>query len=443
MTRVYLSAATSALSADHAPVGGGVAVLEALIPELARQDFDLTLLSPGRTDARHGIRQALAVPTLSDADPDRLLQLNARGYAQFAIEWEHALNRYFGDVPSDDAVVIANDVSEGPPFAELHRRGFRQIVLFHVVVAEFFARRYVSQPLKLPVRGAHLASLWRAAERIGIDRAAPDVARLVWRKEGDAARYADTCIAPSQPLARSLADCYPDTTVADRTHIVPWGVTGDPDPARRDQRRDTLRAQGVDHNRFVLLTLSRISPEKRIDLLIEALRLIETQSPSTADQLALVVAGAPAYMGGASYFQRIQRLATQLRRVPVHFPGYVVGDDKWDLFAAADLFCSPSFYEAYGLTIAQALASGTPVLAAPHAGARATIAPDRGWIADPDPAAMAAAIRRAAAQHETRRIQPMRGAAAQWGAAHPFADAASRIAQLIRTLTRTNLEAHQ
>lgn len=433
MTRLYITSATGALSAAAAPVGGGVAVLEALLPELDRAAIDYTLLTPGPADAVAGRRRTLAVPTLRGGDPERLLQLGERRYARFALEWEAALERAFADLPAEGAVVLANDVSEGPPFRALARRGFRQIVLFHVVVAEFFARRYLHS---LPIDAAQAAALWRGAERLNLTRFAPDIARLVWQKEGEAARYADGLVTPSAPLAASLAACYPQSDVGRRSHVVEWGVIGEPDPQRRERRAAALAAVGADRNRMQLLTLSRISPEKRLDLLLDALALIERQSPATAQRLELTIAGAPAYMGGGACFERLRRRARRLRYVPVRFPGYISAPLKWDLLAAADLLCSPSLYEAYGLTIAQALASGTPVLAADHEGAQATITPETGWIARGRATDFAAALRRAAAAHETGELRAMREAAAAWGAAHPFSLAASRIIQLIRTLSQ-------
>lgn len=434
MPRIFICSATGALTTDAAPVGGGVAVLEALIPHLARSEFDVTLLTPGATEQLEGIRQQLPVPTLARVEPDRILKLNARRYARFALEWESALADYFADIDPTDSVVLANDTSEGPPFAKLHQNGFRQMALLHVIVSEYFSRRYVSQPTGIPIRGPHLSALWRLVERRGLTNHAPDIARLVWAKERNLARYVDAPIAPSAPVARSLADCYPGTGVARRTEIVPWGVIGESKPGLREQRRDTLRDIGADPNRFTLLTLSRISPEKRIELAVDALKLLEQQSPQTAERVQLIIAGGPAYMGGESYHRKLQQEATTFRRAEVHFPGYVGADLKWRLFAAADVFLSPSYYEAYGLTIAQALASGVPVIAAPHAGARGTIDDRHGWIAEPTPQAFAAAIRRALHSDETREINRRRQAAAKWGRERPFDVAADRIIGIARRL---------
>jgi len=437
MTRIYLTTATGGLSTDVAPVGGGVAVLEALLPALAaRPDFEVTVLRPGsRADECEidGVRWVdLPVPVLQDAAPDAFLHFGERRYARFALQWESALRRFFEAVDPGGAVVVANDVSEGPPFAWLHERGFRQVVLYHVVVADFFARQYLSGPFGVRLSAARAAQMWRAAERLGVGRLAPDIARLVWAKEGESARYAEALVAPSAPLAEALAVCYPGRGVESRAHVVPWGVIGEADPSLRALRRETLADYEIAEDRFVLLTLSRLSPEKRVEKLLGALRWIEKERPQLADRLALVVAGGPAYMGGDRYYAKLEQTAAELRRVEVRFVGYVGGESKWRLFAAADLFCSPSHYEAYGLTIAQALASGTPVLATAHQGARVIVEPEFGWIVGDGAQEIGAGVEQAVEME----LGSMRESAAAWGQVHGFSDAAAALVSIIDGVSR-------
>lgn len=419
--RIYVTTATGALSTASSPVGGGVAVLEALAPHLAAAG-EVTVLRPGASGAtrsRDGVTWVdLPLEMLHGQPSDAVLHFGERAYARFALAWEGALRDYFVDVDPRGAVVVANDISEGPPFAWLKSRGFGLVALYHVVVADFFARQYLAGRVRGWLSAAGAARLWRLGERTGLTRLAPAIGRLVWAKEGESARWADACIVPSQPLADALAICYPGSGVEARTRVVPWGVVGPADPGLRERRAATLRRYGVEPGRFVLLMLSRLSPEKRVERLIDALAVLERTSPELADRLALVVAGAAAYMGGEAYVARVQARARRLRRVSVRFPGYVGGEAKWELLAAADLFCSVSHYEAYGLTIAQALASGTPVVATGHQGARATVgaAADVGWVVEEEPEAIAAAIVRAASMD----LGGHRSRAAAWGRAHPF-----------------------
>lgn len=432
--RVFVTTATGGLSTRTAPVGGGVAVLEALYPFLAAAPgLETWVLQPGPADGEvraQGLqRVTLRVASLAGRSAEALLALDERGYARFAFEWEAALARFFERVDPTGAVVVANDVSEGPPFEELARRGFAQLVLYHVVVGEFFARQYLRAGRAIGLSAPTAARWWRAAERTGLARLQPRLLELVWRKESQAARCA-AGVVPSAAMARELAAIYPWTGIAQRTHVVPWGVIGAPAPARRARRAEVLARLGLAPERFVLLTLSRISREKRLELAVRALRRLERESPALADRLALVVAGAPAYMGGRATLERLEREAARLERVHVRFAGYVADDARWELLSCSDLLLSTSSYEAYGLSIAQALASGTPALATDHQGARAILdgRPELGGVVRARERELARALRAAVddASPEGRR------AAAAWGRANGFEHAAQRLLELVR-----------
>ena len=49
-------------------------------------------------------------------------------------------------------------------------------------------------------------------------------------------------------------------------------------------------------------------------------------------------------------------------RRAAHFEGGVYGNSKWELFRQADLFILPTHSENFGIVVAEALASGTPVV---------------------------------------------------------------------------------
>ena len=114
--------------------------------------------------------------------------------------------------------------------------------------------------------------------------------------------------------------------------------------------------------RSVIMTLSRLSPEKGIERLLEAMRFVE-------GNVRVWICGAPAYMKGKRYERKLRRMADKR----VEFLGHVTGDHKASLLQRADVFVSPSRHESYGLTIAEAQAAGCRVISHCHYGATGTI----------------------------------------------------------------------
>lgn len=113
------------------------------------------------------------------------------------------------------------------------------------------------------------------------------------------------------------------------------------------------KMQGLGDREFVLC-LSRIHPIKRLDLAIEAFAKLSEQS-----ELDLVIAGNDA--GGLEALKALAaRLGLEKR---IHFPGFVQGADKTTAYREARLFLHTSEHENFGLSVVEAMASGTPVVA--------------------------------------------------------------------------------
>lgn len=85
--------------------------------------------------------------------------------------------------------------------------------------------------------------------------------------------------------------------------------------------------------------------------------------------------------------------------------------DARDAYSAADVFCLPSHYEAFGLVLLEAMAQGRPVVAT-TAGGMPEVVGDAGVTVPPrDPDALAAALTRLLADAEERRRLGEKGAA--------------------------------
>lgn len=102
--------------------------------------------------------------------------------------------------------------------------------------------------------------------------------------------------------------------------------------------------------------LGRLHPIKNIDGLIRswaALRL-----PSA--ELLIIGRGNPEYCAG------LRQLVRSTRAPHVRFVDFVQGRDKYELLASLDVLCAPSHQENFGMSIAEALLVGTPVIASRH-----------------------------------------------------------------------------
>lgn len=142
--------------------------------------------------------------------------------------------------------------------------------------------------------------------------------------------------------------------------------------------QEARRRYGIGPATRVITTVSRISPEKGLHHLLEAVSLVEND-PKLAD-LCVLVCGEPAFMQGAAYMRRVKEAAGRLRKARVFFPGYLAPAQKQAHFRVSHLFVSPSVHESYGLSIAEALRAGLPVLASDHYGVRELLKPDYGRV---------------------------------------------------------------
>lgn len=105
----------------------------------------------------------------------------------------------------------------------------------------------------------------------------------------------------------------------------------------------------------MVLFLGRIHPKKGCDLLIRAFARVAVHDPS----LRLVMAG-PDECGWQAELQKLaQELAVNARVV---WTGPLYGDLKWGAVRAADVFALSSHTENFGITVAEAMACGLPVL---------------------------------------------------------------------------------
>lgn len=122
-----------------------------------------------------------------------------------------------------------------------------------------------------------------------------------------------------------------------------------------------------------LLFLGRIHKIKGLDILLSAWYAVQDRFPDWE----LRIAGPD----NDGYLEEMQKLARHLHLNRIEFTGPVYGEAKWQLYGEADLFVLPSYSENFGMSVAEALAAGTPAIVSQGAPWEGLEAHDAGhWI---------------------------------------------------------------
>src|SRR5262249_11050824 len=131
-----------------------------------------------------------------------------------------------------------------------------------------------------------------------------------------------------------------------------------------------------------LLFMGRLHPIKGIEALLKAVALLEFP-------VDLSICGT----GSKEYSDSLKRLCGSLNLAErVHFRGEVLADEKARAFRDADLCVIPSFAENFGMTVAESLASGVPVVVSRYTPWQKVQEVDGGCWVDNSPESLAAAI---------------------------------------------------
>jgi glycosyltransferase involved in cell wall biosynthesis len=151
------------------------------------------------------------------------------------------------------------------------------------------------------------------------------------------------------------------TVEPERVTVLYPGVESRFRPVKEAQVLAAVRARYQLPDRFIL-GLSTLQPRKNFDGLIEAFRrlLARVADEPEMAELHLVIAGGKGWMYEDT-LAHVQRAGLGDR---VHFPGFVAEADLPALYCLASAFAFPSWYEGFGLPVLEAMACGTPVVAA-------------------------------------------------------------------------------
>jgi len=146
--------------------------------------------------------------------------------------------------------------------------------------------------------------------------------------------------------------------------------------AEKDALKRELGSKGP-----ILSYFGNLESVKGPDLLLESyLRLVQL-----APEAELLIVGAGSMR---------EMLAEKAAGVKVHFLGFKQHDELPALYAITDVFCLFSRSETFGVVIAEAVASGVPIICSKYAGAATDLVEDgrNGYVVDPEDSERAATL---------------------------------------------------
>ncbi|KAB1990632.1 glycosyltransferase family 4 protein [Streptomyces triticiradicis] len=196
------------------------------------------------------------------------------------------------------------------------------------------------------------------------------------------------------------------------------------------------RPPGGAHGRTpVIAVVSRLVPQKRLDLLVQAMPALEHKMPGVRLDIA----------GDGSELPRLRDLATRLGvSDAVTFHGRVSEERKEELLARAWLTVVPSLAEGWGLSVIEANAVGTPAVVFDVPGLRDAVRPGHtGWLLPPE-SDLAGGVADALAELTDAAVRRrMTDRCRSWAATFSWDDTAERLAAVVlEDMSRTRRHRH-
>jgi len=185
--------------------------------------------------------------------------------------------------------------------------------------------------------------------------------------ERTALEMADAVIAVSSETRNDILKYFP--VDPDKVKIIYNGI--DPEEYRRVDPSPVLKRHGIDPSRPYVLFVGRITRQKGIIYLVNAIRYMD------AGFQVVLCAGAPDTPEIAAEMKEAVETMRREREGIHWIATHLDKDSMIGLYSGADVFCCPSIYEPFGIINLEAMACETPVVAASVGGIPEVVVHDR------------------------------------------------------------------
>lgn len=200
-----------------------------------------------------------------------------------------------------------------------------------------------------------------------------------------AVRRAAWILADSESTRRDLIELL--DAEPERVTVLYPGVEARFRPIRETEALNRVRTRYALPDQFIL-GLGTLQPRKNFVGLIEAFAQLLAHSHGGTNSLQLVIGGGKGWLA-QDVPAAIDRLGLNGR---VRLVGFVQDGDLPALYSLASVFAFPALYEGFGLPVLEAMACGTPVVAADNSSLPEVVGDAGLLVPTNDPAALAAAL---------------------------------------------------
>ena len=223
---------------------------------------------------------------------------------------------------------------------------------WYVSMAGFLARKLYNIPFVLTTHSLEPLRAWKA-EQLG-----SGYAMSSWM-ERTAILDADAVIAVSEGTRKDILKAYPEMH-PDRIHVIYNGI--DLEEYQKTDATDALVKHGVDPNVPYVLFVGRITRQKGVTHLVDAIQYLPKETQ------VVLCAGAPDTPEIEQEMRELVAKAKGINPRVTWIESMVTKQEAIQLYSNCSVFCCPSVYEPFGIINLEAMACRAPVVASATGG---------------------------------------------------------------------------